>query len=88
MIFDSPQALSTHQLKFCISSNYADLDSLARQHDTLQPNASPLKQTQKRPLASSSHPLAPSVAGTNSLEREYQELLRQIGDREDLRKRL
>ena len=88
MSFDSPGSLGTHQLKFCLNSKYADLDSLDQHYATLQPSRTPPSPSPKHPAASSSkYPLESSLT-SQPLDREYYELLRQIGDREDLRKRL
>jgi hypothetical protein len=48
MAFDNPQALASHQDKFCIHSKYADLDSLTQQYDQIKGNPK-VKQSYFRP---------------------------------------
>lgn len=47
MFFDNSQALTTHQAKFCIHSEYANLDSLTKEYDQLQANSN--KQSLPQP---------------------------------------
>lgn len=88
MAFDAPAALNSHQLKFCLNSKYADLDSLDQQYATLQPHQSPKRIAASSSMAKSSFDPTISRAQPKNIDREYYELLRQIGDREDLRKKL
>jgi hypothetical protein len=36
MFFDSPQALASHQQKFCLNSKYGRLDTLTHEYTQLQ----------------------------------------------------
>jgi hypothetical protein len=99
MVFESEQQLGRHRAKFCLNSKYSNEELLKEAFQTLS-HRHDISLLAKHPNRSLLDPAASSIrspavqsflspsAPEGQIDREYRALLREIGEREDLRNKL